>query len=365
MTGDTEKLLPTRISILASQQDDFGRAIILLVVLNGAAIAENILAEAYHRFLALPENRNLHGRREFQSNIRLLAGSFLNHIVSAQGPAMIDLFNPSIGDYVLKRYAGDVVALRLGMLSLRTLRSTITLRSLQGDRHLSKADAKSICDALFENLASSGFEQASVAYLSALCDVYRNCGGSKVSASLRATVLFILSEGPGEATDDSFRVIEWGIEQSIVTPEQALDFVARNFDVVSSYDDIKAIFSLLQAIPEYTQNHSEIAKSANDYVIDLISENLPDYIDVNEAFSKVEYGGNRHATKELERLVEAELTHLAVDFAADDVIRIVESYDVAYELNNYFENSYDGDDRGYERPATLGIDEIDDLFDRG
>ncbi|MHB9100912.1 MAG: nSTAND3 domain-containing NTPase, partial [Sulfuricella sp.] len=141
-----------------AQQDDFGRAIILLVVLNGYALGENILAEAYHRFLALPENQNLHGRREFQSNIRLLTGSFLNRTVSAQGPSMIDLFNPSIGDYVLERYAGDVIALRLGMQSLRTLRSTITLRSLQGDRRLSKADTKSICDTLIEHLAENDFD---------------------------------------------------------------------------------------------------------------------------------------------------------------------------------------------------------------
>jgi len=65
-----------------AQQDDFGRAIILLVVLNGYALGENVLAEAYHRFLALPENQNLQGRREFQSNIRLLTGSFLNRTVS-------------------------------------------------------------------------------------------------------------------------------------------------------------------------------------------------------------------------------------------------------------------------------------------
>ena len=60
--------------------------------------------------------------------------------------------------------------------------------------------------------------------------------------------------------------------------------------------------SLLQAIPEDTHNHGEIAKSANGYVIELMSESLPDYIDVNEAFSKVEYGDSRHATKELKEI---------------------------------------------------------------
>ncbi|WNB75158.1 nSTAND3 domain-containing NTPase [Methylomonas koyamae] len=113
-----------------AQQDDFGRAIILLVALNGQALSENSLAKAYHRFLILPENQNLHGRREFQSNIRLLTGSFLNRLVSSDGSSMIDLFNPSIGDYVLKRYAGDVVTVRLAIQSLRSVRSTITLSRL-------------------------------------------------------------------------------------------------------------------------------------------------------------------------------------------------------------------------------------------
>ncbi len=350
-----------------AQQDDFGRAIILLVVLNGTALGENILAEAYHRFLALPENQNLHGRREFQSNIRLLTGSFINRTVSSRGPSMIDLFNPSIGDYVLGRYAGDVVAIRLGMQSLRTLRSTITLRSLQGDRHLSKADAKSICDALIENLASNDFDDVSVEYVSALCDVYRGCGGfeSMTSAALLAAVLFILNKGLGEATDYSFGVIEWGVKQRIVTPEQALDFVAGNVDTASgSASEMRAMSSLLLVIPEVTPGYEEIVQSVKEHVIEEVSENFSEFIDVDSAFSNVEYGDHRAAGNELEKLIEKELVNLGVDFCADDVGRILESYDVADGLHSYFENSYDDDDRVAEGPAVLAIDEIDDLFDR-
>lgn len=350
-----------------AQQDDFGRAIVLLVVLNGNALDENVLAEAYHRFLALPENKNLHGRHEFQSNIRLLTGSFLKRTVTSQGPSMIDLFNPSIGDYVLERYAGDVVALRLGMQSLRTLRSTITLRGLQGDGRLSKAYTKSICDALIENLAENYFDGVSVSYVSALCDVYRGCGGfeSKASADLRAAVLFIIKEGLGEATDDSFGVVEWAVKQCIVTPEQALDFIAGNVDTVGSHTEMRAISSLLLAIPEATPRYGEIVQSAKEHVIEVVSDNFSDFIEVDSAFSKVEYGDERAAGNELEKLIERELVALGVNFCADDVGRILESYDVAYELHRYFENSYEGDDRKSEGPAMLAIDEIDDLFDRG
>lgn len=350
-----------------AQQDDFGRAIILLVVLNGAALGENILAEAYHRFLALPENQSLQGRREFQSNIRLLTGSFLNRTVSSSGSSMIDLFNPSIGDFVLERYTRDVVAIRIGMQSLKTLRSMITLRSLQGDKRLSKADAKSICDALIENLASNDFDDITVEYVSALCDVYRGCDGfeSMTSAALLSAVLFILNKGLGEATDYSFGIIEWGVKQRNVTPKQALDFIAGNVDTASgSASEMRAMSSLLLVIPEVTPGYEEIVQSVKEHVIEEISENFSEFIDVDSAFSNVEYGDHQAAGNELEKLIEKELVNLGVDFCAEDVGRILESYDVADGLHSYFENSYDGDDRVAVGPAGIAIDEIDDLFDR-
>lgn len=350
-----------------AQQDDYGRAIILLVVLNGGPLDEKALAEAYHRYLALPENQNLHGRREFQSNIRLLTGSFLNRIVATQAHSMIDLFNPSIGDYVLKRYAGDVSALRRGFQSLRTRRSTITLRSLQGDRHLSEAEANSICDALINNLADSKFNDVSVEYVSALCDVYRGCGGfrGQASAALRAAALFIVNECIDEEKDYSFGVIEWGVKQCIVTPMQALNFIAGNIDTVGAHTEIQAMQLLLSAIPEATPKYGEITQSAKEHVIELVSDNLSDFIDVNSAFSKVEYEDDRAAGNELVKLIEKELVELGVDFCADDVSRILEVFDVSHELQKYFENSSEGDDREYEGPTMLAIDEIDDLFDRG
>ena len=350
-----------------AQQDDYGRAIILLVVLNGGSLDEKVLAETYQRYLALPENKNLHGRHEFQSNIRLLTGSFLNRIVSTQANSMIDLFNPSIGDYVLRRYAGDVGTLRLGFQSLRTLRSTITLRSLQGDRHLSEADANSICDTLIKSLADSEFKGASIEYVSALCDVYRRCGGfrDQAPAALRAAILFIINESFDKAIDHSYEVVEWGVQQSIVTPEQALDFISRNVDNLASHIEIQTMQSLLAKIPEATLRYGEITQSAKEHVIELLTDCFSDFIDVNSAFSKVEYEDDRAAEKELVKLIEEELVELGVDFCADDVGRILEAFDIPHELQSYFENSYQEDDHKFEGPTMLAIDEIDDLFDRG
>lgn len=350
-----------------AQQDDFCRAIILLVVLNGHALDESTLAEAYHRYIALHENQHLQGRHEFQSNIRLLTGSFLNRAISSHGPSTIDLFNPSIGDYVLRRYAGDVVALRLGLQSLRTIRSTITLGSLQRDGLLSLENVKIICDKLFEHFAVCMFDGVSVAYTSALFDVYKGCGGLKSppSSALHAAVLFIFNEGMGEATVHSFSVIEWGLSELIVTTEQALSFVSGNIEIAESSTEIKAMSSLLLGIPEETPGYGENVQAAKDHVLDIVSNCFSDFIDVDSVFSRLEYGDVLAASNELTRLVEQELSDLGVDACADDIAHVLKYYDVAEGLQSYFENSYDGDDRDAEGPLMHAVDEIEDLFDRG
>lgn len=350
-----------------AQQDDFCRAIILLVVLNGHALDESTLAEAYHRYIALQENRHLHGRHEFQSNIRLLTGSFLNRTISSHGPSTIDLFNPSIGDYVLRRYAGDVISLRLGLQSLRTLRSAITLRSLQGDGFLSRAKVKVICESMFDHFAEAKFDGASVGYISSLFDVYKGCDDLKdpPSAALHATVLFVLNEGLGEAADYSFSVIEWGLSRLILTPEQALIFVCENIEAADSAEKIKSMLSLLSAIPEETPGHSQNVNAANEHVLDVVSDCFSEFIDVDIAFSKVEYGDVVAARDELTILIENELVRLGMDVCADDITRVLDSYDVDDGLYRYFESFCDGDDREAEGPLMHAVDEIDDLFDRG
>lgn len=350
-----------------AQQDDFGRTIILLVVLNGAAVREDVLAEAYHRYTALSENQNLHGRRDFQSNVRLLTGSFLNRSVSGKGPAVIDLFNPSIGDFVLARYAHDVVALRLGFQSLRTYRSTVTLRSLWSEGYLSQSEVKSICAALIALFAERNFDDVIVPYLSALCDVYIQCGGvdGMASSSLRDAIVFIASEGRDDATGDSFGVVEWGVGHKVLAPEKALEFVAENIEIADSADEMRALSALLSAIPEATPGRADVSSSAKEHVLEVVSDCFSDFIDVSSAFAHVDYGDERAASRELKKQIENALDDLGVDFCGEDVERILATYNVAEGLQSFFENSYDGDDRVPDTPTTLAIDEIDDLFDRG
>ena len=97
----------------------------------------------------------------------------------------------------------------------------------------------------------------------------------------------------------------------------------------------------------------------------MVSDCFSDFIDVDFAFSRVEYGDVQAANNELTKLVEQKLVDFGIDVSEGDIARVVDYYDVADGLNSYFENSYDGDDREADGPRMHAVDEIEDLFDRG
>jgi hypothetical protein len=347
-----------------AQQDDFGRAIIVLVVLNGHPISEQALADAYHRYLSFPENATLRGRRDFLSNLKLLTGSFLNRLVSPDSPALIGLFNPSIADFILARFSGDVNAVRLGMLALQTWHSILALRSLRRDEQISTAATLSICEAVLASLEQRGFGHTSASYVIAVCQTYATCGGDKHNQAVRGGMLFILSKTSGFSPDEAFHAVSWAVKQGVVSPEQALAFLDSTLAMASSEEEISSMLSLLSAIPKATCGRARVFDKARDQVIEALADNLETYVATDAAFSRVEeYADYATANEELMKLVEEKLDELGIPYDGADVLQALEHYDVEKGLDDYFHNSYD-DDRLSDAPAGLEIDEIDDLFER-
>lgn len=350
-----------------AQQDDFGRALIFLLVLHGSLLGEAELGEAYRRYIALEDNKHFQGRHEFQSNIRLLTGSFFNRNVASNGLAAVDLFNPSIADYVIRRYAGDLTSLKLGLQSLKTTRSLITLLSLWVDKHLSSEDAQSIAGNLIEHIKKTDFKGVDVGYVSLLCDICRRLNVAKDAEypALEHALRYILVEGAGQATDDSFRAIQWGIEKGEFSDSQGLSFLSENVDAIESLAEMKAAGALLSDISKKVEGYANVLSVFKAHIVDVVSESFNDFIDVDYTFSSIEYGDHASASRELEKVIEKELSSIGIDFNATEISDVLSAYDVVNGLHSYYENSYDGDDRRVDGPAVLVVDEIDDLFDRG
>lgn len=350
-----------------AQLDDFGRTLVLLVVMNGYAIDENLLADAYHRFISLPSSQNLQGRRDFLTSLRILTGSFLNRVISSSGTQNIDLFNPSIGDYVLKRYSKDVASIQSAILSLRTTKSLYTLRNLKSGRHISSDQEKQICRALLINLCGCGFDGVAVPYISKLVLTYIDMHGyaEKDSPEFEIVLSKIMQASDAEVNDDSYLVLAWALEVRLVTPTEAALFVESNYSSATDDDEIKSISALLERLIEESEQYLVLADAFRAYVFDLVSGNFTEYIDSSEAFSKVRYGDYENAIQELEYVVAKKMDDLGISHVQSDISDIVGFYDVEHELDRYHEDwDYDGE-RIENIPRDIVIDEIDDLFDKG
>ncbi len=142
-------------------------------------------------------------------------------------------------------------------------------------------------------------------------------------------------------------------------------FIKSHYESANSDDEIKLILDLLGRISEESEEYTILADNVRTHVIDLVSDNFSEYIETSDAFSKVHYGDHELAMQELENLVEEKLNDLGVGYDQSDISKIIGSYDVAYELERYFENSYDDDERSVDGPKDLIVDEIDDLFEKG
>ena len=350
-----------------AQQDDFGRALIFLLVLHGSSLGEAELGTAYRRYIALEDNKHFRGRQEFQYNLRLLTGSFFNRTVASNGAASVDLFNTSIADYVLRRYAGDITSIKLGLQSLKTTRSLITLHGLWADNHLKKENVTTICFGLIENLKVVNFEGVDVRYVSSLCGICKQLGvfNEAEFPALDDSLNFIRVEGAGHAMDDSIASIQWGMERGAFSESQALCFLRDSVYAIESFRQMKATGDLLSAISEQLEGRAYVLSAIKTHIVGVYSECFTDFIDVSLVFSNVEYGDHVSASKQLEKAITEDFSSIGFGFDEREIASVLLAYDVVEGLHSFHENSFNDNERREDGPAVLVVDEIDDLFDRG
>jgi adenylate kinase family enzyme len=352
------------------QLDDYGRAIVFLTVLNGKMIDERDLSEAYTRFITLSGNQGLNGRSGFLSNIRLLTGAFLNRTIT-NDYTLIQLFNPSIGDYIIARYAKDLTSLKQGLLSLLNETSLYTIVSLVSNNLINEKAANKIYKTLLEHLVNKNFSEINISYISRLFELIikiNNFEKDDIKNDLVTTVQYILVAEANAATECSYAAINWGLDHQAVTASEAIIFIKDNVNNLSSYDEIRAAVSLLSNIPDNTSDHELVYNLIKKNVIELISDCFTEFIETDSVFSTAGFGESEEAYSKLSDLVESTFNDLGISIEKNNISFIMNSYDVEYELEKYYIDSCDEDhyyrDNRSQSPSVV-IDEIDDLFDRG
>lgn len=354
-----------------AQQDDFTRAIIILVVMNGRRINESKLADSYCDFIAAPENSTMKGRRDFYSNMELLTGSFLNRFVDRKGDVEFDLFNPSIGDFIIQRYSKDKSVLRLAFTSLRTVDSITAFFGLFREMKVRDTVSQDIVYSVLKTASNKEYDGYSLIYLIALSrSTLRKWGNiSRFLPTLKNICNHIQSNLPRLAVSENLLTLFcWAIVNDAMSQAEVIDYLKDNFHNITQDGEISTCWELIETLNLDDETRDVFCELFREALHETILDGLSDFVDITEAFGPCEYGEYSEASRRLAEIISDKIKDLGLPEEFIDVSELTREYDIRTEMDSYFRDSYEPSDaiREIDRQieAKSADDPIHDLFHR-
>lgn len=367
----TQSLLsnPTKVweNPFESQLDDCGRALVFLVALNGRLIYQEELAEAFARYISVPEVGSLTGKKDFLLNIRHLAGSMLTRFFINSTKPYLRLFNPSLGDFILHRYSDDTPALRACFCSLLTISSISTLKDMADNKLITLDTAAGVAGYVFEKIRGVKFVGVQAEYVACLCVARAEFGlaFSLDDHGLLEAIDFVSSSECDSLFISSAMLILWATENNYSDLDQVEVFVNEACAASPSNDELVLIGRIVECL--LRAGNYTLAESYDETVLDyLISE-------INDEFPEEQVLHNCSNTGQAHSNFRDLIGQRAYDLGANDVPGVVSSvvglFDIDSKVNDFFygehyEPEYVARSERNTNWLERSIDEIDDLFSR-
>jgi adenylate kinase family enzyme len=350
-----------------AQQDDFGRAIVLLVTLNERSIEQGILAEAYSRYVSSPESSGLRGRKDFLLNLRHLTGSLLSRKVADVNEAYLNLFNPSIGDYVLRRYVNDIPTLKVAFSSLRSISSLSTLKNIWNNKLITFNAYIEIIKIILRSMAQNDLVGYSPTYAAdAAMMLLNNVNDVKEDATLVSKIISLLTKQDVPASYASIaNLYLWALKRGDISQQTAAEFIIRASEkgARKTYE-LECLNELADELDSDSDYYEDVVSELHTATINYLTDNISEEVDDSDLFGDVEYGDHKGARHRVRSFVINWLDDRDIKYDLSDVSAVVDAYDVEKGLSDYFEGLREDYVASSEGHVAVYSDEIDDLFER-
>lgn len=358
-----------------NQLDENARAIVSLVVFNGKIIKESNLKTA---FLYLINEGNVdspkYGISEYYSGVKLAVGALINRKIRDNSVHVFyDLFNPAVGDYLVRRFSEDQNRLFMLFESLDTKESLKNLASLLNGDTISKKVICNVVIRLLSNCFVKSIYHKSTNYIIGLINlsIKQVELPYKLQKKLNEWLKNINYDDIHE--DDYYTladILTWSLDERIVNSDEFNfdDFFGVALNDATEHDGFVSLSKLLKRLgQDYIKRYSiQMKKMIIEYWKDMIDENISNDGVLSEYYYKEE---ETEANESLYDYVATNLSDYIVEFEDEDIDSICEYCDVTQHIINNIENaSHEPDD--YERHRDSGYSTIsedaaiDDLFDR-
>ncbi|HEX7889107.1 MAG TPA: restriction endonuclease [Ramlibacter sp.] len=360
-----------------AQMDVYGRSIVLLTAFNGGPLSESGLRSAYERYvLFVPAGAA--GNRDFSVQTRILVGSLLTRTV-ARNVVTLDLFNPSIGDFLIGRYGQDSAENARCLLALRS-KNAVTSFVARSNASSTNNDLAEVLQSVLQSAHEGQFAGFDTGFLSHAANTAEHCRPSAFNVHPDLAT-YVLSTSHGGFFESELIFLQRCLTSQTVDALKVAHYLEDLLDTGFSDDEIAAYADLARLVDSVagTDLIGSISEKAVADLTERIDEEVSDedvLADLEPNSSYDEYGepeitfSSESATRMIKQYIEERLDELGVEYSLGDVKGIAAAVDLDAQfesLQSSYSHHRDDDgwrDRTGSTSAAEQFDEIDDLFRR-
>lgn len=320
-----------------NQLDDLMRLPVCLVVFNGGEINEGDFQEAFFRQAingGLASKSNVNNR--YIKTIRSAVGAVLERILVGDGEAVrLGLFNPSVADFILGRYADDHITLEAFFMYLNTVSSIESLENLKKNSMLGDAGYSEILEKLGSEKISLEHLRKNAVYtlkLTRMAIQQKNKPSPDIFEAIVALVTAINTVPvPVSCIEDACLVLDFvsASKNHLKFQEIATKFIERYLEDYYDHDDLVNLFSLAQNLDTEFQETvlPAIKSSVEEFWKDQIDQYVADEGVLEEYVDPEEEGD---AFNKIFEYLSDKLFYF--DYAEDEISRIAEFADIQGQI---------------------------------
>ncbi|TKB23852.1 hypothetical protein FCL47_20440 [Desulfopila sp. IMCC35006] len=239
--------------VFDNQIDEFSRLIVCLVVYNGRKIEEQDLKCSFSELVNSKANLAKIELIDIESCLKIIVGSLLNRTITDLGKTVYDLFNPSVGDFVLRKYSGDPASIACIMYSLNTIESLVNLNNLIKNKIIPLVTTKEIIRSLLQKKIEMTHRSSSFDYkvilLKLALDKYEN------TLEIENVIGTFLSNINYKQIQTNHipslsNLLQWGIQKNFINRNDLdlTSFLSSVLDYPIDHKDLLAICQLLHTL---------------------------------------------------------------------------------------------------------------------
>jgi hypothetical protein len=360
--------------VFDNQLDRMGRLIVTLVVFHGGEISERELRSSCERARQkeTPKPSASEWGLAFERSYQMSVGAIVTRQLERfSGSTTVGLFNPSVGDFVLHRFASDVASLESFLVLLRDRRALVRFNAIRRNGIVSYSDYCAVMQMLAAHFWPDWVVEPEFAGILTAYVIQEQPLISALDEQLTALAAQIFDIA--RASDDAGNLCPFAafvLEEKLMQSDDARwpEFVQLAMDGTEDDDTLIELSKVVVLLsePMMTGAASELARHVIECWKEKIDHEISQHGIASDYFNEDDHD---KVEADIQKFIRDTLKDYSIEFDDEEIAEIVSDFDIDQKISDNIRSDFDDEGGNRYRFSESKVssherEQIDDLFER-